>query len=133
MKRPTQDPEALLEALVRASRATPTVEQAERLERKLSPWLDSKPGIPLRPLYAATAVLAVVGLGLLAQPYAESGGSVAGRCSASRSAIFRRSIECTQSKCSATTRVLLLCSGPMKCHSRPRSASSATLATPSWT
>ncbi|OJY16382.1 MAG: hypothetical protein BGO98_30325 [Myxococcales bacterium 68-20] len=79
MKRPTQDPEALLEALVRASRATPTVEQAERLERKLSPWLDSKPGIPLRPLYAATAVLAVVGLGLLAQPYAESGGSVAKR------------------------------------------------------
>jgi len=75
MKRPPQDPEALLATLVRASRTTPTAEQAERLERKLSPWLDPKPGIPLRPFYAATAILAVVGLGLLAQPYAESAGS----------------------------------------------------------
>ncbi len=76
MKRPTQDPEALLATLVRASRATPTAEQAERLERRLSPWLDPKPGIPLRPLHATTAILAVVGLGLLAQSYAESAGSV---------------------------------------------------------
>ena len=64
MKRPPQDPEALLATLVRASRATtPTAEQAERLERKLSPWLDPKPGIPLRPFYAATALL-----GYLATP-----------------------------------------------------------------
>ena len=32
-------------------------------------------------------------------------------------AIFSRSTEWTQSKCSATTRVLLLCSGPIRCHS----------------
>ena len=46
-----------------------------------------------------------------------SGGRCAGRCSLSRWAIFRRSTECTQSNCSATTRVLLLCSGPIRCHS----------------
>ena len=79
MKRPPQDPEALLATLVRASRATPTAEQAERLERRLSPWLEPKPGIPVRPLYAATAVLAVVGLGLLAQPYAEGTGTTGKR------------------------------------------------------
>ena len=79
MKGPTQDPETLLATLVRASRATPTAEQAERLERRLTPWLDPKPGIPLRPLYAATAVLAVLGLGLVVQPYAESAGTLAKR------------------------------------------------------
>ena len=36
-------------------------------------------GIPLRPLYAATAVLAVLGLGLVVQPYAESAGTLAKR------------------------------------------------------
>ena len=40
-----------------------------------------------------------------------SGGRCAGRCSRRRCAIFSRSTECTQSNCSATTRVLLLCSG----------------------
>ncbi len=79
MKRPTQDPEALLATLVRASRATPTAEQAQRLERRLSPWLDPKPVIPLRPLVAATAVLAIVGVGLLVQPHAESAGSAGKR------------------------------------------------------
>ena len=34
-----------------------------------------------------------------------------------RSAIFARSTQCTQSKCSATARVLLLWIGPMKCQS----------------
>ena len=38
-----------------------------------------------------------------------SGGKAAGRCSDRRSAIFSRSIECTQSKCSATsTRLVAL-------------------------
>ena len=59
-----------------------------------------------------------------------SGGRLAGRCALSRSAIFSRSTECTQSKCSATTRVLLLCSGPIRCHSSAarRSASASILA-----
>ena len=38
-----------------------------------------------------------------------------GRCADSRSAIFRRSTVCTQAKFSATARVLLACSRPMKC------------------
>ena len=49
------------------------------------------------------------------------------------SAIFSRSMPCTQSKCSATGRVLLLCRGPMKCHSRARSSSAPILARPSCT
>jgi hypothetical protein len=44
------------------------------------------------------------------------GGSVSGRCALRRSAVFRRSTVCTQSKCSATRRVLLLWIGPMQCH-----------------
>ena len=51
-----------------------------------------------------------------------------GRCAHSRSASFRRSSEWTQSKCSATRRVLLLCSGPIRCHSsRGASARSAAI------
>jgi uncharacterized pyridoxal phosphate-containing UPF0001 family protein len=46
-----------------------------------------------------------------------SGGSPGGRWSDRRCASFKRSIDCTQSKCAATTRVLLLCNGPIRCHS----------------
>ena len=46
-----------------------------------------------------------------------NGGSSGGRCSLRRWAIFRRSTDCAQSKCSATPRVLLLWMGPMQCHS----------------
>lgn len=60
-------------------------------------------------------------------------GMFCGRCADSRSAIFRRSMECTQCAHSATGRVLLLCSGPMKCHSSPNSASSTALAASSCT
>src|SRR2546426_4091984 len=42
-----------------------------------------------------------------------------GRCSESRRAIFSRSSVCTQAKRSAAMRVLLLCNGPIKCHSSP--------------
>ncbi|MNV88051.1 hypothetical protein D3C71_1822210 [compost metagenome] len=64
-----------------------------------------------------------------------SGAMPAGRWADRRSAIFSRSMAWTQSKCSATGRVLLLCSGPMKCQvirSR-RSARAAILSRPSWT
>ena len=40
----------------------------------------------------------------------------AGRWAARRSAILARSTVCIQSKCSATRRVLLFCTGPMQCH-----------------
>ena len=46
-----------------------------------------------------------------------SGGRSGGRCSDKRRAIFSRSTACAQAKCSAIGRVLLLCIGPMKCHS----------------
>ena len=62
-----------------------------------------------------------------------SGGRCTSRCADRRSAIFRRSTVCTQSKCSATGRVLLLCSGPMQCHSRARSRNCAILSMPSCT
>jgi Lrp/AsnC family leucine-responsive transcriptional regulator len=61
-----------------------------------------------------------------------SGGSVSGRCSLRRCAIFSRSTVCTQSKCSATSRVLLLWIGPMQCHCSGRSRSSAIFSTASW-
>ena len=44
-----------------------------------------------------------------------SGPSDSGRCSLRRCAVFRLSMVCTQSKFSATTRVLLLCRCPIKC------------------
>ena len=52
-----------------------------------------------------------------------------------RSAILRRSTLWTQSKCSATSRVLLLWSGPIKCHtSQGRNlASRVIFSTASWT
>ncbi|VEB39843.1 Uncharacterised protein [Chromobacterium violaceum] len=54
-----------------------------------------------------------------------SAGRPSGRCADRRSAIFSRSIECTQCARSATMRVLFDCRGPMKCHSisSPASAS----------
>ena len=48
-----------------------------------------------------------------------AGGMPAGRCSERRRAIFSLSTVCTQSKRSATSRVLLLCRGPIRCHSTP--------------
>ncbi|MNR37712.1 hypothetical protein D3C85_1557560 [compost metagenome] len=57
-----------------------------------------------------------------------SGGNCAGRCAERRSAIFRRSTECTQWKCSAMALVLFDWIGPMKCQVSPRSMSSACLA-----
>ena len=47
----------------------------------------------------------------------------------------RGMVLCTQSKCSATARVLLLCSGPIRCHSMlaRRSASCAILGSASCT
>ena len=65
------------------------------------------------------------------------GARFSGRCAERRSAIFTRSIVCTQSKVSATGRVLFDCSDPMKCHSTLasgwRSRKSRHFSTPSCT
>lgn len=75
MNDPKQDPEALLEDLVRATQMLPPPEQASRLEQKLSPWLDAKP----TPVVAsrgfakiAIAVVGVVAVVVLAQTHEES-------------------------------------------------------------
>ena len=63
-----------------------------------------------------------------------SGAMPAGRCSDRRCAIFSRSTLSTQSKAAATCAVLLLWSGPMRCHcASPRSRSDSRLAAPSCT
>ncbi len=75
MKDPTQDPEALLEDLVRATRMGPPPMQAQRLEQKLSPWLDSKPtpAAASRGLAKiAIAVVGVVAVAVLWQTHEES-------------------------------------------------------------
>jgi tRNA threonylcarbamoyl adenosine modification protein YeaZ len=103
-------------------------------------------GIPVVGVTTLSALLAPLlalnGEGLIAAAIDARHGAVylqamsmTGRCSLRRCAIFRRSTECTQSKCSATTRVLLDCRGPIMCHSIRfrRSASAAILSTPSCT
>jgi hypothetical protein len=55
-----------------------------------------------------------------------------GRWALKRSAILSRSMDCTQSKCSATKRVLLLCTGPMQCHCSGKWASAWIFSTASW-
>jgi hypothetical protein len=79
MKPPAEDPEALLAALVQATRATPTAKQAERLEQRLSPWLEPKASAPARWRGAAKVLLAAIAAGLLVYPHMEEGGGVAKR------------------------------------------------------
>ena len=66
-----------------------------------------------------------------------SSSSSSGRCSDRRFAVLRRSIVWTQSKCSATVRVLFDCKWPMKCQQGTSSglvsASFVIFSMPSWT
>ena len=57
-----------------------------------------------------------------------SGGALAGRAAESRSAIFARSTVCTHANRAAAIAALLLCRGPIRCHSiGARSASASIL------
>lgn len=105
----------VLEGLVAVDRVQPTGARARLAEAREGDVLGEMSLLDAGARFATPLLLASPLV--LTWMHTCSGGRCAGRCSLRRWAIFSRSMVCTQSKASATTRVLLLCSGPIMCHS----------------
>ena len=84
---------------------------------------DCRPAAPARPASAGRHRSCCASPLMLTWMHSCRAARCGGRCSDSRCATFSRSTLCTQWKCSAMRRVLLLWIGPMKCHSQAQSRS----------